>query len=423
MTRRLLIACAFALTIAAPAHAEPVEVTSQAKATRATFLLSSQVPRTAAAVCLVDTGVNDTPDTVGLVARFAFEGDAKDTSPTLHGTQMAMFIAAPRNGYGMVGLWPTARIVSVRANVTGQDVFTPARYVQAMKRCDEVADTYGVRVILLAFSSNVPLTAEEREELRDTVIAIRAHGLSVIAAAGNTDGAAPGVPASEPGILSVAASDGAFGGVCAFSATGAALVAPGCALDGADPSGGQATISAQGTSYAAAIVAGGVAALRTWRPDLAADAIDQLVRSTAKDGQLDLTAAFTAAGFPPPTETGTEPSDVPTPTSTPTANSTPSPTPTPSDLRSALPRPQVRVKARRQGTRLRLLITARNRPHSARMKVEAFAPVKGRVRRVQTQTRATSTITLRVRTWRRVRVTYIDPSGARRPSPAMVIRR
>ena len=133
--KRVLSACALGLFLAAPAAAEPVEVTAQAKAAHSTFLLDARPPQVAA-ICLVDTGVNDTPDTVGLLARMAFEGDARDTSPTLHGTLMAGFIGAPRNGYGMVGLWPSARIVSVRANLIGQDAFTPGRYVQAMKRCD-----------------------------------------------------------------------------------------------------------------------------------------------------------------------------------------------------------------------------------------------------------------------------------------------
>src|SRR5689334_19058205 len=115
------------LAWAAPALAEEVGVPAQAGWDGGEFLIDLVPPAPAAAICLVDTGVTDNPDTAAVVARLALVAndlDVDDESPTRHGTAMSMFIGAPRNGYGMVGAWPAARIVSVRANADAGDGFT-----------------------------------------------------------------------------------------------------------------------------------------------------------------------------------------------------------------------------------------------------------------------------------------------------------
>ena len=109
MIRHLSLAIFASLAFASSASAEQVEITAQAKAARAEFLLSAIPPGPAAAICLVDTGVNVNPDTSNVIARLSVSGPASDESPTLHGTQMAMYIGAPLNGFGMVGMWPHAR--------------------------------------------------------------------------------------------------------------------------------------------------------------------------------------------------------------------------------------------------------------------------------------------------------------------------
>ena len=109
MIRAVSLAFAIALLAAAPAAAEPVELTRQAKAAHTEFLLTATPPGPAATICLVDTGVNVNADTAGVIGRLAFTGEASDQSLTLHGTSMAMFIGAPSNGFGMVGIWPAAQ--------------------------------------------------------------------------------------------------------------------------------------------------------------------------------------------------------------------------------------------------------------------------------------------------------------------------
>ena len=285
----------------ATAMAEQVEVTAQSKAARADFLLRSTAPSLGATICLVDTGVDINPDTTAIVDRLKITGEATDQSPTKHGTQMAMFIGAPANGYGMVGIWPAARIVSVRANVPGEDAFTPAGYINGVKLCNDVALLYGIKIIALPLSSELALSPNDQQALQEEVDAARETGISVVAAAGNNYGRPVGAPANITGVLPVGASDSSSGGLCTFSATGALLIAPGCAIDGADPITGAPSTQQQGTSHAAAIAVAAVSALRTWRPDLSPNDVDRLLNETATPSlggrNLDLAAAFRAAGL------------------------------------------------------------------------------------------------------------------------------
>jgi hypothetical protein len=311
--RPLAAAVALLLAVAAPARAEPVEITAQARGARATFLLNATPPGPAAAICLIDSGVNDTPDTAAVVGRFAVDGETSDRSPTLHGTEIASVIGAPRNEYGMVGFWPSARIVSVRANVDGQDTYTPARYVAALKRCDELAPTLGIQVVLLAFTSSVPLAQGERTALHEAVTTLYEHGINVVAAAGDTASGMVSQPASLSSVFTVGASDSLSGARCSFSSTSSTILAPGCTLDTADPATGAARLTRFGTDVAAALVATTLAALRSWWPQLNPTDAMRLVEfpdGHFYDLHLDVSAIFKAvgldylvAGLPPPVTT------------------------------------------------------------------------------------------------------------------------
>ena len=88
---------------------------------RAESLLSAPEPPNPVTVCIVDSGVNMTPDLEGVVVeRLAYDGgDPGDTYPQEgiddgHGTYVATFLAGQVNGWGGAGLWPRAKIVSVR---------------------------------------------------------------------------------------------------------------------------------------------------------------------------------------------------------------------------------------------------------------------------------------------------------------------
>lgn len=225
---RAVLLALLCLLLTAEAHAE-VAVTSQARAAHAEFLPYAPAPASPAAVCLVDTGVDLNPDTQGaVIARTAIDGGfGQDTSAGKHGTLMTMVMAAPRNGWGMVGAWPGVRVVSVRALDGGY-------YVQGINTCRDLAVRHNIKVILLA--AGTPGGAPDSDPaLADAVEATRARGISVVSAAGNQPGPLDH-PANYPSVLSVGAADSG-GRLCAFSASGMGLdlLAPGCELELAHP--------------------------------------------------------------------------------------------------------------------------------------------------------------------------------------------
>ena len=297
---------------------------------------------------------------------------------------MAMFIGAQPNGFGMVGFWPTARIVSVRANIAGQDRFTPSDFTDGVKLCSDVATLLGVKVIALPMSSELPLTAGDASDLKEELSAAHDLGINVVAAAGNTDGRSVGAPANFPGVIAVGGTHTGSGALCGFSATGASVLTPGCALDGADPSTGAPSLVQQGTSEASVILAAALAALRTWRPDVSADSAVRLLTEHATrtiDGlNLNLAAAFRAAGLasivgapignasPTP-----EPSPAPSPTATPTPSAPP--------LKVHLPKPKLTVRTHGVGRKRILVVKAANRPPKTRLSVSVYARTpKGKLR-------------------------------------------
>ena len=108
------LALGFVDTSVAAAASPPI--TRQAAAANAAFLAYAPPPAGGAlALCLVDTGVDETPDTApGLVAATALDGGTgDDVDPLRHGTIDAAI--AGGSGHGVLGAWPQLKIVSVRA--------------------------------------------------------------------------------------------------------------------------------------------------------------------------------------------------------------------------------------------------------------------------------------------------------------------
>ena len=412
--RRLLLTLTLLLGLATSAQADPVEVTAQAKATRAEFLLRVAPPATPAAICLVDTGVNATPDTASVFARLSLPMlDGSDQSPTLHGTQTAMYMGAQSNGFGMVGLWPHARILSVQSNLPGQDVVPIGAYIAGINRCDIESEVHGIKVIVVGLSTETVATGADLADLTDAVLTARHHGMNVVVAGGNNDGRPAGTPANIPGAFSIGAVDAGTGALCPASATGTLLLAPGCAIDGADPRTGQPQQGLHGTSAAAAIAGAAMAALRTWRPDLAPDAVEQLLNGAAiatPDGRrLDLTAAFVAAGL----QAVVEPPAPPPPTAT----------PAPAHQRR-LARPRLRVSETRKGNRRTLTIRSANRLAGTTLTIRVYRRSGKSFRRIATKTARSSKVIVRIsRPWTKLTGQFADPAGARLPSRSVAVSR
>jgi hypothetical protein len=306
----VLAAVGIALATASPGEAAAPSVSAQAQAANAAFLAYAPPPATGAgALCLVDTGVDVNPDTQQeLVSATAVdEGSGNDVDPNGHGTTMAMIAGAA--GKGMIGAWPQIKIVSVRATTAptpGEEpTFEFDDYVYGMNECSTLQRTYRIDAIDLALSSTIPPSPDQAQDFANAVGVAHGQNMAVLAAAGNQPGAA-GQPAAQPGVFAVGASTAqadklsptAVGSPCNFSATqGLTFYAPGCGLDQADPFSDQPTCCGNGTSQASAFTAAVIVAMMSYDPTLSYAAAEQLLVSTATDGNLNVTAAFQAAGL------------------------------------------------------------------------------------------------------------------------------
>lgn len=373
-------------------------------AARTDPLLSAPPPPVTPAICVVDTGVNLTPDLAPVVVgRYAIGGGTVDDvspgsegGPPGHGTHVATFAAGQVNGWGSAGTWPHARIVSVRVFPEDGGQPTPSAYLDGLKKCH--TSGYDVRVINLSLNE-LDTSDEGWREIEDQITDLRVeHGINVVVAAGNGGGAVER-PASFPAAFAVGAIDDA-GDLCSFSAAGAGLdlLAPGCGLRSADFTG--SPVDLNGTSFAAPQVASVLLALRSYSQK-SADEAEALVTATARPTPggplLDASAALAAAGIAwqavPPTRS------VEAPATTSAGNSS---------QFVSYPRPRIRWQFR--PGRSRLILRALNRPKGVDVRV-----LIGR----RWLERRSSTLRIRTRTLQTVTVRYVSDVGI---SPRRVIR-
>jgi hypothetical protein len=413
-----LVAAAWA---PASASAESPLITMQARAANAEFLaFAPPPPGGAAAVCLVDSGVDLNPDTErNVVYRTAIDGgEPGDVRPTKHGTSMAMTMGAPVNGWGGVGAWPHVRIVSVRALSPGEEGFPFDLYERALLRCVKASEERAVATVNLSLGGT-GVTVRARERLRDRIQVARLEGLNVVAAAGNSGGDVED-PAAVPEAFAVTGTD--QGDVlCAFSANGPTtdIAAPGCGLDVGLPDGRPGR--ANGTSDSAAFVSAVLAALRSYRPDLGPDDAEALLLSTARRIEglpvLDVEAAFRAAGLDHIVEAGRAalPGQPSPRNDTPPSALLKQPGRTPVNARP--PRPRLRSVHLRGRV---LTIRTSGRPRDARVRVRITYRARGEFGRgIRVIERRADTMRIRLpRRWRRIEVRFRSPGGT---SPARIL--
>jgi hypothetical protein len=226
-------------------------------------------------ICLVDSGIAITPDTPAtsdagpIVARLnVYDGDplAGDTE---HGTRLAATIAAPRNDWGIVGIWPAAKIVSVKASEDG--LFNSAAVLRGITMCRQwaLANNRQLAVVNLSLGSPAVDTAYAVRWSEYTA-RVNKDGGSVVAAAGNTPGAGTDWPAAAEGTVAVGAGTADATGFCPNASHDALtrVVAPGCNTAAADPQGNQSIWPGSGSSTASAVTSAVLGALRALRPDV-----------------------------------------------------------------------------------------------------------------------------------------------------------
>lgn len=436
--------CVAASTAAAEVGAPTATV--QAIAADAQFLEYAPPPAAPGVVCLIDSGVDPNPDTTPILAgSYALQPGA-DTNDELskldppvepgnhpdgHGTYMAMIMAAPVNGWGMVGIAPTSvRIFNVKAMAAGQSTFSLAVYATAIEHC--VARPLGVTglsVINLSLGSDGQPSQDDANLMGLAVADAGSRGLDVVGAAGNS-GSSVAFPADVDGVFAVGAADAnpaTLGVFCPTSNRGPALavLAPGCGSqieaggggDGIDVafSDDGTPAWASGTSQASAVVSAVLASMRAYGPNLTSAQAEGCVTSTAVNGgNLDAAAAFRTCGLGAVVDQGL--AAYAAATAKPPASSTLGPTPAP---KVVLP-PKAAVapwatSPRIVATRVRdgrLFVTVAGVPTGARLRVVAQRKVANQYRTVAAKTVGGRTVTLTTGHWDRAAVLFVD--GSRR---------
>ncbi len=416
--------------------------TSQAVAADAQFLEYAPPPAHPGVVCLVDSGVDPNPDTnaavVGAEARdptwgtgdgLALTQPPIEGHPDGHGTEMAMLMAAPQNGWGMVGIAPTAvRVYSVRVVPAGETAFPFANYTYAINRCLQLHLTSesAIQVINLSFAGTQAPSSDSVAQFEDTVDNARHHGINVVAASGSSAATDPVYPAAYASVFAVGAGDAAAGtdASCGFS-TGSVieLVAPGCnsiagGIDEAFEDDGEGALGF-GTSQAAALVSAVLAAMRAYAPtvtDLQAEAC--LTASADSAGHMDAAAAFTACGLRRIVEAGL--AGVPT-SSQPSGGASDGNSPTTGGTPQALPgfRPSIRPPRIAfvflAGNRLKIDVL--NRPKKAIIELKLLRKGRGRLVVVARRSSASRTATLRRDSASFVAVRFVLRGNATQSSP------
>lgn len=382
-----LAGCLAALAMPSSAiAAESALPTTQARAYGADWVPYLDPPAKPAAVCLVDSGINITPDTPAdspdgpILERSALDGGTGEAAGSsweqLHGTRMAMAAAAPINGWGTVGFAPGVRIVSVRAMPTGKTTFPFDDYRRAIDLCVKNAPRFNIAAINLSLGCNCAYADPEVSALENKVVQAANLGISVVSSAGNSSGPV-GRPASAEGIVAVGAADSS-GTLCSFSNYGndLDLIAPGCELNLADPlTGTQWSGYAGGTSAASMAAAGLIALLRAHRPELSGVEAARLALGSAKSRGagpvLNAEAAFSAAGLDTLVETARSRAQVRSgiTTAAPAEIGNTEPVPPTGALGldagtsvRSLPTPTARIRRRRGGP---VVVTVTNRPDRA----------------------------------------------------------
>ena len=224
----------------------------------------------------------------------------------VEGTAVAGVIASHESGWGLVGVAPAAKILSVRVTLEFNDPLASdqaisRRLPEAIANGIRYAADHGARVIDLPLdpgtlgltSKGDPAAAGGSPAEQAAVGYALSKGIVLVAPAGD-DGQGPDLvnyPAAYSGVIAVGAI-GRTGQLASFSSRRSytSLTAPGVSLVAATPPSGYGTISS--TSTASGIVAGLAALVLSRFPHLTATQVTQaLTESTV--------AGASGAGLPP----------------------------------------------------------------------------------------------------------------------------
>ena len=248
-------------------------------------------------IAILDTGVDAShPDLAGqLVPGWNMYDNNADTSDVYgHGTPVAgTAAAAGNNATGVASVSWGARVMPVR--ISGPDGYAS---LSTIAQGLTWAVDNGARV------ANISYSASGSSTVRSAADKMRAKGGVVVVSAGNTGAATNGTQSDS---LIVVSATGSTDARASWSSYGADvdLAAPGVSIYTTVRGGGYG--SKNGTSFAAPVVAGAAALIKSMRPDFTAAQIEAALTSTALDlgtagkddyyghGRVDAGAAVLAA--------------------------------------------------------------------------------------------------------------------------------
>ncbi len=233
-----------------------------------------------------------------------------------HGASVASLMAAPSNGVGIEGIWPSMRIASYDISGAREGELLESRIIAGLV----AAGRARAPVVNLSFASASPLAAEER-----AVAYAQGRGAVIVAAAGNVGDTINDVeyPAAYPHVLAVGAlaADGSFapysnhhpyvdvtapGDIVATVPAG--YDPGGCLSLGTD--GAPSWCALRGTSFATPVVSAIASWVAVARPRLTTIQRGNLLRASARDigapgkdpfagyGAVDLRRALDTSAFP-----------------------------------------------------------------------------------------------------------------------------
>jgi subtilisin family serine protease len=261
-------------------------------------------------VGILDTGVDaGQPDLRGkLVEGYDYVNNDQDSSDDNgHGTAVAGVVAASSdNGIGVAGYCWACRLMPVK--VLGAD---GTGFMSGLAQGILWATDHGARVLNLSLGGPV-------EDLTLTAATqyAWAHGVLVVAAAGNESSPLIDYPAALPNVLSVSASDQSDR-LYAFSNSGARVAAPG---ENSTTGPGSTYVSFLGTSSAAPVVSGIAGLAFSLVPGATPAQVEQAIETSAvpipgvTSGRVDaygtlraLVPGLVQPGPPTPAPPGAEP--------------------------------------------------------------------------------------------------------------------
>jgi serine protease len=245
-----------------------------------------------------------------------------------HGTRVSGLIAAAtNNGTGMAGVGWGLKILPVR--VLGKcggydsDIMAGMKWAAGITVPGLPANPNRAKVLNMSLGSDGACGATGVGQLyRETIAQVNAAGATVVAAAGNSEGLAVGLPGNCPGVVAVAAlrhvgtkvgfsslgpevTIAAPGGNCINTGSGQPCLYPMVSttnsgtttpvLNDAAYTGSSASV---GTSFSAPIVSGIVGLMAAVRPGLTSTEAIQILKSTARP--FPTTGGGSAADGNPP---------------------------------------------------------------------------------------------------------------------------